>query len=319
MRNLILAIALFSAHTLAGPSFILLQDLPYTDTQEYVYKKLIRPAIMASDAAFVIHGGDMQGSKAPCSQAGLTAIRDDLYALKPDRVFVTPGDNDWTDCDRPSNPHPVSEYQVLNQLREIFYHPAPSGLAEWQLSRQEEYPENARWLVEETVFVTLHILGTVNGRAQIYLDDADFALQQVEMRDQANQIWLEQALAFAKLKQAKAMVIATHADITVGEGKPVCRADSTHQCDPYLQYRRQLRDVAKAFGKPVLFAHGDTEPMCLDKHFGGPDTVNLWRLNGAGDYNLIDALTVKVTEDPEQPFKVTALTQELTPPSCTEE
>ena len=316
MRNLILAVALACSPVLASPTFIVLQDLPYTDTQEYVYKNIVRPAIVSADADFVIHGGDMQGSKAVCSHAGLKALRDDLYSLKPERVFLTPGDNDWTDCDRPSNAKPVSEYQALGWLRELFYEPAPKGLPEWQLARQDAFPENARWLVDNSLFVTLHILGTVNGRQQVYLDDPSYALEQVEARDKANQLWLQEALTFAKAHDVTHMVVAAHADITQLEGKPPCSRSRTSDCDPYQAYRKQLRDVAAEFGRPMLFIHGDTEPFCLDKNYGSKTATNLWRLNGAGDYNLIDALRIDIGDKDTEPFSIRALTRDIAPPLC---
>lgn len=316
MHKLILAACLVCSPAMASPTFILLQDLPYTDTQEYVYKNIIRPAILNSNADFVIHGGDMQGSKAICSRDGLKMLRDDLYSLMPERVFLTPGDNDWTDCDRPSNSKPVSEYKALSWLRELFYSPGPAGKPEWQLARQEGFPENARWLVDNSLFVTLHILGTVNGRQQVYLDAPDYALEQVEARDSANYSWLQDALTFASEHGASHLVVAAHADITVGEGKPACTRSQTRDCDPYQVYRQQLREAATEFGKPMLFIHGDTEPFCLDKGYGGTKAPNLWRLNGAGDYNLIDALRVDVRDSETEPFSIKALTGDAVPSKC---
>ena len=48
--------------------------------------------------------------------------------------------------------------------------------------RQDGYPENARWVDDGVTYVTLHVVGTNNGRAQILLDDVDFALAQVSAR-----------------------------------------------------------------------------------------------------------------------------------------
>ena len=63
------------------------------------------------------------------------------------------------------------------------------------------------------------------------------------------------------------------------------------------------------FGKPVLLVHGDTNPYCLDRDFGGEATGNLWRLNAIGDfYKPTDATLVTVDpDDPEAPFSAKGL------------
>ena len=85
-------------------------DLPYSDVQaEQGLPRLIED-MNDSDIEFSVHDGDLRaGSGVPGSvtQAGCTdavylQVLRDLDTLDKPAMF-TPGDNDWVDCDRPSN------------------------------------------------------------------------------------------------------------------------------------------------------------------------------------------------------------------------
>ncbi len=75
-------------------------------------------------------------------------------------------------------------------------------------------------------------------------------------------------------------------------------------CDPYATLMDSLRDQAASFDKPVLLVHGSTGSYCLFKDFGAPDAPKLWRLNGPGDFVVIDASLVTFDPDSENPFTV---------------
>lgn len=287
--------------------FIVLSDLPYTQDQQQVFDDQIIPAIKADPAPFVIHVGDFKGSKEVCSDGLFQSVRDTLYDLKPGRVFLTPGDNDWTDCDRDSTGLAMREYDRLSRLRQIFFAPALESPEEMGVVRQDGYPENARWVDQGVTFVTLHVVGTNNGRAQILLDDVDFALAQIGAREQANRVWLEGTVEQARDAQAKALVIAMQADITEPWGSGSCEGTTRTKCDAFATLRDQLKLAARRFGGPVLLIHGDSDPYCLDQEFGGDQAPNLWRLNSAGDYAVIDAVKVTVQPDSTPPFRAQTL------------
>ncbi|MDF1750860.1 MAG: hypothetical protein P1V34_18505 [Alphaproteobacteria bacterium] len=293
--------------------FIVLSDLPYTDGQQQVFDNQIVPAIKADPAPFLIHVGDFKGSKVVCSDGLFQSVHDTLYGLKPGRVFYTPGDNDWTDCDRDSTGLAMREYDRLSRLRQIFCEPAPDSPAELIVTRQDGYPENARWSDDGVTFLTLHVVGTNNGRAQVLIDDIDFALAQVTAREQANRVWLDQAVEQAKSAKAAAMVVAMQADITEPWGSGACEGASRSKCDAFATLREQLRLAAKQFGGPMLIIHGDSDPYCLDQEFGGAQAPNLWRLNSAGDYAIIDAVKVTVHPDDTIPFVAKTLREGIAP------
>ena len=95
-------------------------DLPYSTLQATTGVPNLIDDMNASRLAFTVHDGDLkQGSGSLCD--------DNLYfqalaffdALRAPAMF-TPGDNDWTDCDRPSNGG-FNARERLDRERAIFF------------------------------------------------------------------------------------------------------------------------------------------------------------------------------------------------------
>src|SRR5262249_45776732 len=85
-------------------------DLPYNDVQAQTGVPNLIADMNNSDISFSIHDGDLKagsgtaGSATPptCSGAPYQQSLKYLNSLQAP-AFFTPGDNDWTDCDRPAN------------------------------------------------------------------------------------------------------------------------------------------------------------------------------------------------------------------------
>ncbi|WP_417909936.1 hypothetical protein [Candidatus Electronema sp. PJ] len=295
--------------------FIAIGDTPYSEKEQLRLQQEITPAIKAAGVPFVVHYGDIKGGSETCAKELLTRRRDEVLNLLPGRVFYTPGDNEWTDCDRTTLQQPVSELASLDLLRQLFF-AQPMNLPEsWQYARQPNFPENARWMQDGVMFITVHLVATNNGRREILRDDAEAALALVEARDQANRVWMQESFDAALKADAKAMVLVTQADVTAQEAGGPCTGVNRMNCDAFLSFRDNLRLNARNFAKrgearrPVLLVHGDTNPYCMDKDFGGQQAPNLWRLNAWGDYqDPADATVITVQPDNrQQPFAAQTL------------
>ena len=295
--------------------FIAIGDTPYSAEENQRIHEEIAPAIKAADPPFVVHYGDIKGGGEICTKELLTERRDDIMGLLPGRVFYTPGDNEWTDCDRDFLQQPVSELASLDLIRQLFF-AQPMDLPEsWHYARQPNFPENARWMQDGVFFVTVHLVSTNNGRLEILQDDIEAALALVEARDQADRVWLKESFEAALKADAKAMVVVTQADVTAQNAGGPCTSTNRMNCDAFLSFRDNLRLYVRNFAKwdearrPVLLVHGDTTPYCMDKSFGGPQAPNLWRLNAWGDYQApADATVITVQPDnPQQPFAAETL------------
>ncbi len=311
----------------AEVTFAVLGDMPYDSDTQTNSLRYIGDKLRKAEVDLVIHYGDIKGGGEPCDPDLMQARREIVLGLVPGRVVYTPGDNDWTDCDRDEAGR-FDEMDQLKKLRRLFFSgPPPSGDG-WRVGRQsKDYPENALWRLGKLQFVTLHVVGTGNGRNEILpskkategksAEEVKGLTRQLEEqareaaghRDEANLEWL--AKAFTAADGAEGLVVVMHADPTdlkawekTGE---VCDDKVLVNCDPYARLMNSLSAQAIDFENPVLLVHGSTGSYCLYRDFGGPATPNLWRLNGPGDFVVIDASIVTFKAGADPPFEVHGL------------
>ena len=76
-------------------------DLPYSPVQATVGVPNLIADMNAQNLKFSVHDGDLKSGGSVCSDNVYTQSLGYFNALKAPAMF-TPGDNDWTDCDRPS-------------------------------------------------------------------------------------------------------------------------------------------------------------------------------------------------------------------------
>ncbi len=303
-------------------SFAVIGDIPYNNDQKWALKNNITPELKVYP--FVVHVGDTKrGSNAPCTDALDEEHLNWMNAVGAP-VFYTPGDNEWTDCDRASNTPVVRELLRLEKLRAKFFNPAPiSPPQSWRAEWQATMPENASWIYENVRFVTIHLVGGNNGRDTLGpcesanpsdCDTPAAIAAAVAMRDSNNAAWVASAFAKARAENAAALVIATQGDVTaVRDAGKICATPGQADCDGYKEIRELIAAETAAFEKPVLFVHGDTSPYCWDRSFGGASAPNLWRLNAAGDYMLIDAVKIIVSPEASVPFQAEGIVSKLKP------
>ena len=241
--------------------------------------------------------------------------------LPSGHIFYTPGDNEWVDCDRSFLEHRLPELSMLDLVRQVFFSEPIDVPESWAYARQPNFPENARWIYDDVLFATVHLTSTNNGRREILLDDIEEALALVDARDQADRVWLRDAFSEALKAKARAVIIITQADVTAADGGGICNASNRMYCDAFASFRANLIREARGFAdrnkprRPVLLVHGDTNPYCWDKDFGGELAPNLWRLNGWGDFQSpADATEIIVQLDnAKKPFKARTLINHLKP------
>lgn len=325
-----LALSFSAGHAVAGDgdfTFAVLGDMPYGSAQEFSMRGALAPAIEGAKLPFLIHVGDFKAGDESCTDDLILRRRTQIYSLAPGRVIYTPGDNEWTDCDRSFLDHPRPRLARLGFLRKNFYPTPLDHGEEWNYRIQSAYPENARWEISNLVFATIHVVSSNNARGGINPVDENGAplgpprskkyaldvLNEVDRRDAANAAWLDAVFTHAAKINARAVVIATQADMTKVKFTEPCAIgaelmEDRTNCDGFAGTRRKLIAQSAKFGKPVLLVHGDTNPYCLDKKFGGETAANLWRLNALGDFTETDATIVTVSKaGAETPFTVNRL------------
>jgi hypothetical protein len=102
-------------------------DLPYSDVQALTGVPNLIADMNGQDLEFTVHDGDFKAGNGTVGSVTPTICSDALYlqglgylnALNAPAMF-TPGDNDWTDCDRPSNGG-FSSLERLDHERALFF------------------------------------------------------------------------------------------------------------------------------------------------------------------------------------------------------
>ncbi|KJZ03690.1 hypothetical protein [Pseudoalteromonas piscicida] len=289
---------MLSVFQASATSFLVFGDMPYTeiDRSMLMPNGALHEKVNDTQHDFMVHVGDMKSGAEPCTDQLLK----DNYALissVSSQPFVfTPGDNDWTDCDRETLNPRFDELERLDFIRKHFAVQIPNLP---KFKRQQTVPENQSWIVDDVQFLTLHVPGTNNGRRQILLSDKKVVHEESHRRDVENIKWLDSLLT----PSHKAAVIFLQADLYQKEkhsGR--CDKNSKAKCDGYQLYRETLAEYAAQLSYPLLLIHGDTGEFCFSEQ-----SKNLWRLNGPGDFQYLDIAKVKVKGGKKKPFKVTPL------------
>lgn len=257
-----------------GPfSIAIWGDTPYSPGEAVAVPKLI-DQVNASDVAFTIFVGDLQGS-GRCDNRIFTEATDRFNSFEKPLIY-TPGDNEWTDC-HVSAQDPVERLGYLR--RTMFRTDRSFGARRLTVQQQPGYPENARWEAGTVVFVTVNVSGSNNnhiadvdaeeeatprGPAERRAAEAEF-----RARDQSGRDWLHQAFEAAARTSAPGIVVAMQAD----PGFQVPAAERvTRRVDGFDRLLEAFVAEAKAFAKPVVILHGDSHLHRVDRPLIDPAT-----------------------------------------------
>ena len=261
-----------------GVSFVVFGDQPYTDADVDAFPGVVAE-VNETGAPFVIHVGDIKGGSAACTDAVVVGRREMYRGFAAPMAF-TPGDNEWTDCHRAGG-RPLER---LAFLRDAFFGddglPFPPGavVQGGPSGDGSEFVENIRWVHEDVVFATAHVVGSMNGLEEFEgrreEDDAEVA-----RRSEAVGRWVEATFGEARRIDAAAVVVAAHADVRFDR---VARGDAPAE---YRHFLEPLEAGARAFDGPVLLLQGDTHSCVFDRPAfdeGAGPLENFWRLRVAG-------------------------------------
>jgi hypothetical protein len=282
-------------------------DLPYSDVQATTGVPNLIADMNDSTLEFSVHDGDLKagnstpGSSTPttCSNALYQQGLDYLNALQA-AAMITPGDNDWTDCDRPSNGG-FNSRERLDYERSVFFatpysqgqHPlrqvvqtTPSCLG---VGGPTQCVENRRWTVKGVTYATVNIQGSCNNLCDTAPDPDEYAA-----RNAADIAWLEQTFAAAKADGSAAIMLIGQADPGFDAADPTrapvrnprTLVETDGQPDGFHDFLVALRDQVIAFERPVVYVHGDSHYFRVDKPFlddQGRRLENFTRVETFGD------------------------------------
>ena len=297
----------FSSTRLEAQTIIILADTPYSDKEKQMLqgpKGSLYQLINTENPSIVMHLGDFKSGKESCTNELLNEHKLLLDQVYPGKIIFTPGDNDWTDCDRSSLTHSFDELERLSYLTKLIFQTPPLLSRNLTtIKTQDSQIENKLWVNERLAISTLHIAGTSNGRVHIAKSNVKKAIEKANKRDSNNLAWLKKIEDDAK--NFDALIIGFQADIYQSKiiNSEACTAQSSKTCDAFAIYRKAFEQLAKRINKPVLISHGDTGEFCYEKL-----SDNLWHLNAAGDFRYLDATKVSFNKNSsDKPFEINGL------------
>lgn len=296
----------FSAHLAAAElHFVALGDLPYgsDEVAGSNYRNLI-DSINRTEPRFSIHVGDFKSGSTLCSDEEFQRQRRHFDRFSRPVVF-TPGDNEWTDCHRKSNGS-FDPLERLAKLRSLFFTPYQSlGATTMPVESQSvvhpkfpRYIENQRWVIDEVLFITVHIVGSNNN----FETRDPKAVEEFFERDAANLAWINAGFDLASTRKIEAVIVAFQADVFESASH---EATFPRHSGFLNVVGETLLPRAAQFGKPVLLINGDSHRFRFDRPF----SLNRNRL--ANVYQLIvpgaqdvRAVRVSIDTNAKEPFKL---------------
>jgi hypothetical protein len=283
-------------------------DLPYSDVQASTGVPNLIADMNAQDLEFTVQDGDLKGGNGTPGSVTPTICSDALYeqalgyfkALKAPAAF-TPGDNDWTDCDRPSNGG-FPSLERLDHERQLFFS-TPFSLGQHRMRQEvQETPfclgvnglvpcvENRRWHRGGVVYATINIQGSCNNLCDTDPDPAEYA-----MRNEADIAWMMETFEEATARHAAAIMFITQGNpgwdmldsrAPLRDPMTLVENDANAAFDGYHDFLLALREQVIAFKKPVAYVHGDSHYFRVDKPFldlQGRRLENFTRVETFGD------------------------------------
>lgn len=268
---------------------VALGDAPYGEPAEVypAYETLIQ-TINARAPRLVIHVGDIKSGSTPCSDELILQQRDYMNSFAAP-VLYTPGDNEWTDCHRKA----AGSFDPLERLAflraNFFAAPKTLGTGPLDVTAQSAagYPENARMMLNDVMFVTAHVVGSNNN-----FEVRDIAaVNEFLARDAADLAWLDES--FAAAAESKALVLAIQANMFEFDWNEF-GDESWLRHSGFQNFGNKLIELSAAYGKPVLLVYGDSHVFRQSRPFT-TRAPNVLALEVPGEERM-DA--VEVTIDP---------------------
>ena len=294
-------------------------DLPYSDAQQAALPNLFADMNNAK-LEFTVDDGDLkQGSNSPCDNALYARALGWFNSLEGAAMF-TPGDNDWTDCDRANNGG-FNSLERLDHERQVFFSTSFSLGQDPMKQEVQSTPsclgvngptpcvENRRWTFKGVTYATFNVQGSCNNLCDTSPDPQEYAA-----RNTADIAWLDQTFAEAKADNSAAVMLISQADpgfdgsdatrAPTRDPKTLVENDANANADGFHGFLVAVRSATIDFRRPVAYVHGDSHYFRIDKPLTdsqGRRLENFTRVETFGDHQengTNDVQWLKVLVDP---------------------
>ncbi|NDE10439.1 MAG: metallophosphoesterase [Chitinophagia bacterium] len=263
-------------------------DMPYRVPNDYPKFERVIKTLNKENPDFIVHVGDFKSGSSLCSTEYFEKMHAYFETIQPPFIY-TPGDNEWTDCNRKA----AGEYdpnERLALLRKMFFGSDKSfGKKKINLISQaksagfEKFVENNMWTYGGLEFATIHLVGSNNN----FKESGDN--QEFIEREKANLAWLEQVFAAAQDK--KGLMFFTQADMFYKDRKP---------SKGFEKVVDKITELTQKYGKQVFLVNGDSHRFITDKPIlinnQKATLMNFTRIQVFGDAEMA---AIKITYDPK--------------------
>ncbi len=242
--------------------FSAIGDVPYSNEAAKELRKNLLNVDNYKEASFLIHLGDIKSGAAPCVDDTYRNVAE-ILKLSKIPVFIIPGDNEWNDCENPSE-----AFELWNKY---FFHFHENWNPSWEIEYQPERKENFAWVQQGVLIVGLNLVG---GR----VNDQD----EWDDRQSKNAEWIN-SLIHKNKKSIASVIILGHANMNNNQEK-------------FKTFTEKFRSIASKFKKPILYLHGDGHHWINDRPW---KEQNIQRIQVDAGASI---LQVKVFNHLQNPF-----------------
>ncbi|WP_424532629.1 hypothetical protein ACOZ38_20225 [Sphaerisporangium viridialbum] len=270
----------------------LIGDMPYGDLGRTQYPRVIEEINADKRIAFTIFDGDIKNGSERCDQPLYDLSAKSFATFRNPLVYV-PGDNEWTDCDRPSAGGYDPNERLALVRRMFAATPRSFGRQTLALQRQSAaYPENVRWKYGSVTYLGLNVPGSDNNAPQFDATgkQIDGDLAEYTARNAANLQWLDQGFAAARAARSAAIVIVLQADMW-----------STEPTAHFADTKRKLAQLSIGFPGQVLLVNGDSHVLRVDKPLNDAKDQTIQNVTRVQTFGSGQSHWVSAVIDPEDP------------------
>jgi hypothetical protein len=292
-------------HGRGTATFAVIGDIPYGAEQLAQFPEVVDQINADPRVSLVNHLGDIKSGSTECTDAYFARIRAELDRFA-DPLVYTPGDNEWTDCHRPTN-GAFNPLERLAAVRSVFFDRPGTSLgrrpARLRSQARAGYPENVRYRRDGVSFGLPHIVGSNNGLAPWTGQTTATPEQTAEVlgRTAASVELIRDTFATARQERDRAVVILTQADMF----DPTVKDPKYADYYAYTPIVRALAEESAAFRGAVYLFNGDSHVFNVDRPlaagspwrslYGVPDPVeSLQRITVDGADNNDGYLRVTI-------------------------
>jgi hypothetical protein len=274
-------------HTTDGATLAIIGDTPYSDPQIANFHNDVDAINNDPDVERVVHLGDIKSGSTQCTDTYFDFVRTQFDRFE-DPLVYTPGDNEWTDCHRPSNGG-FDPLERLATIRAKFFDVRGQTLGdEVPITAQDGATlENVLWSQGGAQFGVIDVPGSNNSLLPWtgHTEPTPEQLAEVRSRTAADLRWIDRIFAAAQSSNAAGVFVGMQADVFSDESTA-----------GYDELMKRIAVRAHDFRQPVVLFQGDSHLFKVDHPFtpGDPnygkydtpvDALNLTRVVVQGSTN----------------------------------